>query len=338
MDGFLTDPDMAGWLTWGLPIAAALFVILVSLPFIVTQKKTGDLSARLGEVVIGDLPRRGEGDDKPSVRNAGADVERRLKSAEARAKRAQTEKRSLRDKLAEAGLKTTPAGYFVASFISATLCVGLMALMNKVSPVALISAAIFGGLGLPRFVLSTMGKRRMKKFLTDLPDAIETMVRSIKSGLPISEAMVMIAREFEGPIRQEFSVAVDEQRLGLSLAEALDRVSNRVPLPEMRMLAMAIRIQSTTGGSLSETLLNLSNVIRGRDKLARKVKAVSAEARTSAAIMAALPMVVMGAMYAFNPDYVGYLFQGGGLILLIGCGIWMSIGTFIMWRMVNFKV
>ena len=149
----------------------------------------------------------------------------------------------------------------------------------------------------------------------------------------------MIAREFRGPVATEFSITVDEQKIGFTLAEALERTAHRMPVQEMRMLAIATVIQAQTGGSLSESLDNLASVIRGRIRLKRKIQTLTSEAKASAMIIGALPFLIMGAMAAINPGYMAPLFDTTtGYLLLGGAGFWMGLGILVMVKMVSFKV
>jgi tight adherence protein B len=265
------------------------------------------------------------------------DLQKRLKEAEKRAADGQA-KPTMAQRLAEAGFSITPKKFDLLSLGSASALSGF-AQLTAGKPVLLVSAFIIGGLALPRLVVRIAAGRRKSAFLRDLPDALEGIVRAIRSGLPVSECLGMIARDFSGPISLEFGRAFDEQKLGLSLAECLGRIADRMPLPEMRMMAMAVGIQAQTGGSLAETLTNLANVIRGRTRLARKVKAVSSEAKVSAMIMGCLPLFIMGSLGAINPTYIALLWTDPlGRVLTGFCVVWMSMGVLVMWKMVNFKV
>lgn len=187
--------------------------------------------------------------------------------------------------------------------------------------------------------LKFKAKRRQKRFLTDFPDSLDAMVRLLKAGMPVTEAIAMASREFQGPVGEEMSYLYDQQRVGVSLAEASERCAMRIPIPEAQMFATALAIQSETGASLSEVLTNLSGVIRARFKLKRKVVALSSEARASAMIIGALPITVGVLLKIVNPEYMSLLFEDRtGNVLLWGCGIWMSIGILVMRQMINFRV
>jgi tight adherence protein B len=204
--------------------------------------------------------------------------------------------------------------------------------------VAYAAFGFIGAFGLPRWVVSFLTKRRQNKFLEGFADAIDVIVRGVKSGLPVGECLAIIARETSEPLRSEFQEIVDQQRIGVPLSECLDRLMNRMPLPEVHFFAIVIAIQQQAGGNLSEALGNLSNVLRGRKQLAAKVKALSAEAKASAMVLGCLPIFVMTTVYLTTPSYISILWTDkfGQFLLLCGA-IWMSCGVFIMKRMVSFK-
>jgi tight adherence protein B len=191
----------------------------------------------------------------------------------------------------------------------------------------------------PRFFLRWKTKRRQKQYLDDFADALEAMVRLLKAGMPVSEAIAMASREFTGPIGEEMAKIYEGQRVGLSLQEAVLDAARRMPITEMQMFATGISIQSQTGSSLSEVLTNLARVIRARFRLKRKVDALSAEAKASAMIIGALPFLVGGGMYLINRDFIMVLFTTNlGKAWLIGSVCWMLLGCLVMRQMINFKV
>ena len=194
-------------------------------------------------------------------------------------------------------------------------------------------------LGLPRFVLKWKAGRRQKKFLKEFSDALEAMVRLLQAGMPVSEAIAMVGREYEGPVGEEMEHMYNDQKIGIPLGEAAERCSKRMPLTEVQMFATALQIQSETGSSLSEVLSNLAEVIRARFRLKRKVKALSSEAKASAGIIGALPLLVAGGLYAVNPDYISLLFTTPtGKLMSSGAIFWMTCGVLVMRQMINFKV
>jgi tight adherence protein B len=198
---------------------------------------------------------------------------------------------------------------------------------------------ITGIFGIPRMVIKFLIGRRQKKFLEEFAEALEAMVRLLKSGMPVSEAIHMVGREFGGPVGEEMDRIYDEQRVGVTLPEAVHKAAERMPLTEMKMFATGITIQAETGSSLSEVLTNLANVIRDRYRLKRKVKAMSAEAKTSAIIIGSLPLFVSGMLYFLNPGYMQPMLDSStGRLVLYGAGVWMVIGMIVIRQMINFKI
>lgn len=211
-------------------------------------------------------------------------------------------------------------------------------LTGQALPIVIMSWAV-GTFGLPRMVLKFRISRRQKKFLEEFPDALESMVRLLKAGMPVGEAIAMVSREFTGPVGEEMSKVYDEQKIGISMAEACLHAAERVPITEMQMFATGIAIQQQTGSSLSEILTNLARVIRARFRLKRKVQALSAEAKASAMIIGALPILVGAGLTLINPDYMFPLFYTlKGKFLLSGAVAWMCIGVLVMKQMINFRV
>jgi tight adherence protein B len=245
---------------------------------------------------------------------------------------------SIKYMLIQAGLKTTVTKFWIYSVFSGVLFY-FLGITFGFSGITLICFALFGFLGFPRFVLKRKVNKRQTKFLEEFADCLEAMMRLLKSGMPISEAIIMSSREFAGPIGEEMTKVYEDQRVGDTLPEAVRKLAFRMPLPEVKMFATAVTIQVQTGSSLSDVLENLANVIRGRFRLKRKVKAVSAEARISAAIIGALPILVIAGMYAFNRDYISLLWTTSmGQTMIYGCVFWMLIGVLVMRQMINFKV
>ncbi len=245
---------------------------------------------------------------------------------------------TIKEKIMQAGLEISVKQFWLFSLVSCVVVTGLAKFMDA-SNFVTIMAFIVGLLGVPRFVLKFKIGRRQKKFMADFPDALESMMRLLKAGMPVSEAIKMVAREFEGPMSEEMGRVFDQQKIGIPLPEAILNASKRMPLTEMQMFATAIAIQTQTGSSLSEVLQNLSSVIRSRFKLARKVKALSSEAKASAMIIGALPIVVATGMYFINREYIEVLFTDPTGKFLLGCAVgWMFCGVLVMRQMINFKV
>jgi len=265
-------------------------------------------------------------------------IEKRLRHAEKQKSEKQKPKRTTEDRLAAAGIPVDAKQFWQISG-GLALAGAAVALLLKQGPAMLLMLAIVMGLGLPRLVLAFLARRRKKQFLSNLPDALDVMVRGLKAGLPVNEALKMIGKEFKGPIAREFAIVTDEQSAGYSLGDALERCAKRMPLPEMHMLAIAIAIQAQTGGSLSETLQNLSDVIRARFKLKRKVSAMTSEAKASAGIIGSLPFLLSATIVVVAPDYMNPMFDTLlGNMLATGALLWMLLGIAIMIKMIHFKV
>jgi tight adherence protein B len=266
-------------------------------------------------------------------------IEKRLRSAERQKGDKEKAKRTIDDRLAEAGLALTVQQFWQLAAGLGMAGVALALILQPTKPLLAVAFATTFGLGLPMLVLSTLAKRRKKQFLSTLPDALEVMVRGLKAGLPVNEALAMIGREFKGPIAKEFAIVTDEQAAGFSLAEALERCAHRMPMQEMHMLAIAISIQAQTGGSLSETLQNLSDVIRARFKLKRKVQAMTSEAKASAGIIGSLPFLLSSAIAAIAPDYMLPMWDTRlGNLMIAGALCWLTIGILVMAKMIHFRV
>src|SRR6185369_11687605 len=195
-----------------------------------------------------------------------------------------------------------------------------------------------GAFGLPRWLLARITKRRQAKFTEEFANAIDVIVRGVKSGLPLPECLGIIARESPQPVAGEFTELVEQQRVGVPLSEAFERMMTRMPMPEVRFFAIVIAIQQQAGGNLSEALGNLSGVLRDRKRLQAKVRALSAEAKASAAVLGALPFIVMILVYITTPAYISLLWTSRfGQFLLACAGVWMTCGVLVMRKMINFK-
>lgn len=245
---------------------------------------------------------------------------------------------TIADWIIYAGLTISVSQFWIFSTLFAVVATALVVIMGK-GPVIIVSTAIISFFGVPRFVVKKMAANRQKKFLADLADVFESMVRLLKAGMPVSEAIKMVAREFTGPIGDEMGRIFDQQKVGVSLSDAVASCAKRMPLTEMQMFSTAISIQAQTGSSLSEVFENLAKTVRARFRLKRKIRALSSEAKSSAAIIAALPVLVALGMWGINPDYIGLLFTTmKGKLMLSGAIFWMFLGVMSMRQMINFKI
>jgi tight adherence protein B len=267
-------------------------------------------------------------------------VEDTLKEAvEQQAAAVKSNKPTLRTRIRQAGLKWSNRFYYGICLAAAGFSAFFALLILKFGPIATIGFAITGGLLLPHMYVSRKRNARFQAFTNEFPTAIDLIVRGIRSGLPVVDCLKIVASETQDPVRSEFKLLVEDQTLGAPLDQAVERMADRIPIASSRFFAIVIAIQSRTGGNLSEALGNLSRVLRERKKMQAKIKAVSSEAKASAMIIASLPVFVGGAVYLIARDYMMLLFSTStGNAVLIFCGFWMLIGTFIMRKMINFDI
>jgi tight adherence protein B len=240
--------------------------------------------------------------------------------------------------LEQAGLAVKRKHFYLASIIMAAIF-GLVGLISGQQPWISGLLILIGGFGFPRWILNFLRTRRQKKFVGDFSNAIDVIVRGVKSGLPVNECLKIIAREAPRPVCDEFHMLVEGIRIGLSLEQALVRMQERMPLQEVNFFAIVLLIQQKTGGNLAEALGNLAGVLRSRKLMEAKIKALSSEAKASAYIIGSLPFLVMGAVKIASPDYLDPLFnERVGNFILIGAGMWMLMGVFVMKKMTQIKV
>jgi tight adherence protein B len=262
-------------------------------------------------------------------------VQDTLKELEEKQK-SQKKKVTLRAQISQAGLHVSMNVFYALSALVGLLVAGMM-MVYGFTPLVSGVAGIVGALGIPRWVVGFLRRRRFKKFVAVFPDAIDVIVRGVKSGLPINDTVRMIASEAQEPVKSEFRHVVEGQAVGMPISEGLERMYSRVPLQEVNFLAIVVTIQSQTGGNLAESLANLSRVLRDRKKLKGKINAMSQEAKSSAAIIAALPFAVATIVYLTTPAYVSLLWEDEmGQLMLMGSGIWMTLGVLVMKKMINF--
>jgi tight adherence protein B len=244
----------------------------------------------------------------------------------------------LRKRLEMTGKEITLAKYL-------TICVGVtafigIALMLKGAPLLLsLLVGLFFGIGGPHFAVSWMIKRRVNKFNSNFPDAIELMVRGLRSGLPVTETLGVVAGEITGPVGLEFRIVADKMKIGRTMEAALQDTADRLGTAEFQFFVITLAIQRETGGNLAETLSNLADVLRKRAQMKLKIRAMSSESKASAYIVGSLPFVVFTLVYLINPKYMQNFFVDERLMVAgLGGLVWMSIGGFIMAKMVNFEI
>ncbi len=261
-------------------------------------------------------------------------VEVTLKEIEERRKAAKRPPLSVR--LSQAGLQWSKRRFML---VSVALGLGglLFALLLNAGLLPALGFGFAAGFGLPMWGLTFLKKRREARFLNNFPDAVDVITRGIKAGLPLLDSLKMIATDAPEPIRSEFRSIIETQTVGIPIGEACLRLYERIPLPEANFFGIVVSIQQRAGGNLSEALGNLSRVLRDRKKMKAKIQAMSMEAKASASIIGALPLVVMGLVWMTSPEYISLLWTDSfGRLLLGGSLVWMATGVFVMRKMINF--
>jgi tight adherence protein B len=244
----------------------------------------------------------------------------------------------LKKRLDRTGKPWTMGQYFLVT-IGLLGGTALMALSIGAPPLLALFGALIVGLGLPHFLVGFFIKRRIAKFTAKFPDAIELLVRGLRSGLPITETMGVVGAEVPGPVGEEFRAVADKMKIGRSMDVALQETADRLQTPEFQFFVITIAIQRETGGNLAETLQNLATVLRQRSQMKLKIKAMSSESKASALIIGSLPFIVFGLIWFISGSYMQEFFIDQRLMVAgIGGLIWMSIGTFVMAKMINFEI
>lgn len=329
-------------LTIVLLVAVSAGAVAYALLFsrIETEKKTG---ARLTRVKTAetDISRAKAAQDRvQELSKRRKSLQDSLKDLE---KKQQEKNKSIGDKsikslLAQTGFSLSLGRFYTFSVVFG-LVVFIFAFILGLPLLGALGAGFVFAFGVPRWVVGFLVKRRQNKFLEEFPNSLDVMVRSIKSGLPLNDAIRLIANDGQEPVKQEFRRVVESQQVGLSVPEACVRMLQTMPLSEVNFFSIVITIQSQAGGNLSEALNNLSRVLRDRKKMKAKVQALSMEAKASAAIIGALPFIVALLVYLTSPQYIMVLFTDPrGHIILLLSGIWMSIGIVVMRNMINFDI
>ncbi|MEO1167368.1 MAG: type II secretion system F family protein [Pseudomonadota bacterium] len=244
----------------------------------------------------------------------------------------------LRTRLSQTGTPWT-LGHYMIAIVGITLVVGGLLYFRGLPIYLALLVGTFVGFGLPHMVVSFLIKRRINQFNAKFPDAIELLVRGLRSGLPISETLQVVAAEVPAPVGTEFNEVVDKMKIGKTMDEALEDTAKRLNTAEFNFFCITLAIQRETGGNLAETLSNLANVLRQRSQMKLKIKAMSAESKASAYIVGSLPFIVFGLIMMINPGYMGEFFVDERLMIAgLGGLVWMGIGVFIMAKMVNFEI
>ena len=319
----------------GLPIIVALCVgvvlYVVFYPYLSgeakAEKRKNALQTRSSLVGPG-----GRANDAAKRRKTVADS---LKELDHRAK---SKKITFDTRMAQAGLAWSKTKFWTISAVTAIVATA-GAFFVSGSPMIVAAFAVIGGLGVPRWYIGRKRKKRFNKFLQEFPAAVDIIVRGIKAGIPLGDCIRNIASEAAEPVKTEFRAIVEAQTMGLTVADACERLIERVPLPEANFFAIVINIQAKAGGNLAEALTNLSTVLRDRKKMKGKIKAMSSEAKASAGIIGCLPPLVATFVWLTSPGYIALLFvTPTGHMVLAACAFWMGSGIFVMKKMISFDI
>jgi len=238
--------------------------------------------------------------------------------------------------LFQAGMSIKPATFIRNSVIAGIVLFLLLVLVQ----VPFYFAAVFALAGAylaPRMYVSRKRRKYQDKFLDELPNAVEAIVRGVKTGLPLNDSIRVVAKDAKEPVKSEFQRVLDQQAFGLSMTDAVQVLLERVPLAEVNFFVVVITVQQQAGGNLSEALGNLARVLRNRKKMKQKVKAMSSEAKASAGIIGSLPFVVAILVSIVSPAYLVPLFATPlGNVWLGVAAVMLCLGAFVMNRMVKF--
>jgi tight adherence protein B len=245
---------------------------------------------------------------------------------------------ALQIRLSRTGKGWTLSQYFYASLAIALAIATIMYLKSGAVFLSL-GLGVLAGAGIPHFMVGKLITGRINKFNARFPDAIELLVRGLRSGLPVGETLTVVAQEVPGPVGEEFKSVVERMKIGRTMEESLQVTADRLGTPEFQFFVITLAIQRETGGNLAETLSNLADVLRKRAQMKLKIRAMSSESKASAYIVGSLPFIVFGLIWWVNADYLADFFVDERLIVTgLGGLVWMSIGAFIMGKMVSFEI
>jgi tight adherence protein B len=295
---------------------------------------SGEARAEKRQMAFVHSPLDRRNDRTVSAASRREQVAQSLKDLETREKT--RHKVTLEQRIAQAGLDWSK-GRFLLTGGAVGLVVGIL-LLTVTHNLWVAGLCLFVGAGgLPLWSLAFLKKRRINKFLDELPNAMDVIVRGVRAGLPLGDCLRIVANEAQEPVRSEFRYIIESQALGIPLGESVGKLYERIPVAEANFFAIVIAIQQKAGGNLAEALGNLSKVLRERKKMKAKIAAMSQEAKASAAIIAALPFVVALLTYFSSPTYIELLWTTmAGKVALSCSAVWMVIGIFAMKKMINF--
>jgi tight adherence protein B len=235
--------------------------------------------------------------------------------------------------------KTWQVSHYMYATLGLTLALTVIIYLKSGAALLALGIGLVIGAGVPHMVVNFLINKRLSQFTAKFPDAIELLVRGLRSGLPVTETLNVVAKEVPGPVGIEFKAVVDRVRVGRTMEDSLTVTAEKLNIPEFSFFCITLAIQRETGGNLAETLSNLADVLRKRSQMKLKIKAMSSESKASAYIVGSLPFIVFGMIWWINPHYVGGFFYEERLIITgLGGLVWMSLGVFIMAKMVSFEI
>jgi tight adherence protein B len=241
-------------------------------------------------------------------------------------------------RLARTGKSWSVSQYLYAS-IGLGLAIAVVVFVLSKAMLLALGVGLLAGAGIPHLVVGYLIGKRTNAFVSKFPDGIELLVRGLRSGLPVTETLGIVASEVPGPVGYEFKTVIDRIKVGKTMEDALQDTGDKLGIEEFNFFTITLAIQRETGGNLAETLSNLADVLRKRAQMKLKIRAMSSESKASAYIVGSLPFLVFGAIMYVNPEYMGGFFTDDRLIIAgLGAGVWMGIGVFIMAKMVNFEI
>jgi tight adherence protein B len=318
-------------------IAILAFVTIAGIGFAFAGGGQSKVTKRAQSIVSGATPQT----RKTAARAAANTPEIRRKAILKTLKEQERQQKkvtlNLTAKLQQAGLKGNVRNFWIVSGVLGAVVLGLVIVFTR-NPWIALGASFAAGLGLPRWVVNFLANRRIKKFTEHFSDAIDIIVRGIKSGLPVHDCLKIIGRESPEPLAGEFRTLVENVGVGVSIDNALEKMYQRMPTNELRFFSIVLAIQQKTGGNLAEALNNLSQVLRARKLMREKIKALSSEAIASSFIIGSLPPGVVVLITVTTPAYMAPMFSDSrGHLMLMGAAFWMACGIFVMRKMINFK-
>ncbi len=228
---------------------------------------------------------------------------------------------------------------YIYASVGLALAISVVMFVFTRAPLLSLGIGLLVGAGLPHMIVGRAISKRTNAFIAKFPDGIELLVRGLRSGLPVTETLGIVAQEVPGPVGFEFKTVIDRIKVGKTMEDALQDTGDKLGIPEFNFFTITLAIQRETGGNLAETLSNLANVLRQRAQMKMKIRAMSSESKASAYIVGSLPFLVFAAILFINPDYMTTFFTDDRLIVAgLGAGVWMGIGVLIMAKMVSFEI